>query len=71
MVEISFLSITCFCKHDFLNISLRDVFVSGLRQSAILVKLFKEDGINLNNTLKITLIMEKAAEVYQILYENV
>ncbi|GFW38872.1 retrovirus-related Pol polyprotein from transposon 412 [Trichonephila clavipes] len=45
---------------DMLNIMLRDVFVSGLRDKMILDRLFEEDNINLEKTLNIALAMEKA-----------
>ncbi|GBM07216.1 Uncharacterized protein K02A2.6 [Araneus ventricosus] len=41
---------------------LRDVFVSGLRDKAILDRLFEEDNIDLEKTLQIALAMEKACK---------
>ncbi|GFR11749.1 retrovirus-related Pol polyprotein from transposon 412 [Trichonephila clavata] len=50
----------CDYDKDMLNIMLRDVFVSGLRDKMILDRLFEEDNINLEKTLNIALAMEKA-----------
>ncbi|GFR32159.1 uncharacterized protein K02A2.6 [Trichonephila clavata] len=50
----------CDYDKDMLNIMLRDMFVSGLRDKMILDRLFEEDNINLEKTLNIALAMEKA-----------
>ncbi|GFR14890.1 uncharacterized protein K02A2.6 [Trichonephila clavata] len=54
------LAMNCDYDKDMLNIMLRDVFVSGLRDKIILDRLFEEDNINLEKTLNIALAMEKA-----------
>ncbi|GBN26034.1 hypothetical protein AVEN_86874-1 [Araneus ventricosus] len=41
---------------------LRDVFVSGLRDKAILDRLFEEDNIDLGKRLQIALAMEKSCK---------
>ncbi|GFR23176.1 retrovirus-related Pol polyprotein from transposon 412 [Trichonephila clavata] len=50
----------CDYDKDMLNIMLRDVFVSGLRDKMILDRLFKEDSVDLEKTLNIALATEKA-----------
>lgn len=62
IAELRSLAIPCEYKEDMLNTMLRDVFVSGLRDRNILDRLFQEDDIDLENTLKIALSMEKAVK---------
>ncbi|GFX24926.1 retrovirus-related Pol polyprotein from transposon 412 [Trichonephila clavipes] len=60
IAELRALAMNCDYDKDMLNIMLRDVFVSGLRDKMILDRLFEEDNINLEKTLNIALAMEKA-----------
>ncbi|GFW17193.1 transposon Tf2-9 polyprotein [Trichonephila clavipes] len=60
IAELWALAMNCDYDKDMLNIMLRDVFVSGLRDKMILDRLFEEDNINLEKTLNIALAMEKA-----------
>ncbi|GFW31144.1 uncharacterized protein K02A2.6 [Trichonephila clavipes] len=60
IAELRALAMNCDYDKDMLNIMLRDVFVSGLRDKLILDRLFEEDNINLEKTLNIALAMEKA-----------
>ncbi|GFW00810.1 transposon Tf2-6 polyprotein [Trichonephila clavipes] len=60
IAELRALAINCDYDKDMLNIMLRDVFVSGLRDKMILDRLFEEDNINLEKTLNLALAMEKA-----------
>ncbi|GFX10766.1 transposon Tf2-6 polyprotein [Trichonephila clavipes] len=60
IAELPALAMNCDYDKDMLNIMLRDVFVSGLRDKMILDRLFEEDNINLEKTLNIALAMEKA-----------
>ncbi|GFR11204.1 transposon Tf2-6 polyprotein [Trichonephila clavata] len=60
IAELRALATNCDYDKDVLNIMLRDVFVSGLRDKMILDRLFEEDNINLEKTLNIALAMEKA-----------
>ncbi|GFR10297.1 retrovirus-related Pol polyprotein from transposon 412 [Trichonephila clavata] len=60
IVKLRALAMNCDYDKDMLNIMLRDVFVSGLRDKMILDRLFEEDNINLEKTLNIALAMEKA-----------
>ncbi|GFR10231.1 transposon Tf2-6 polyprotein [Trichonephila clavata] len=60
IAELRALAMNCDYDKDMLNIMLRDVFVSGLRDKIILDRLFEEDNINLEKTLNIALVMEKA-----------
>ncbi|GFV20334.1 retrovirus-related Pol polyprotein from transposon 412 [Trichonephila clavipes] len=60
IAELRALAMNCDYDQDMLNIMLRDVFVSGLRDKMILDRLFEEDNINLEKTLNIALAMEKA-----------
>lgn len=60
MAVLRSLSVPCAYSADMLNTMLRDVFVSGLRDKAILNRVFEEDDIKLEDTLKIALAMEKA-----------
>ncbi|GFR31198.1 hypothetical protein TNCT_332651 [Trichonephila clavata] len=60
IAELRALAMNCDYNKDMLNIMLRDVFVSGLRDKMILDRLFEEDNINLEKTLNIALAMEKA-----------
>ncbi|GFU88099.1 uncharacterized protein K02A2.6 [Trichonephila clavipes] len=60
IAELRALAMNCDYDKDMLNIMLRDVFVSGLRDKMILDRLFEEDNINLEKTLHIALAMEKA-----------
>ena len=62
IAELRSLAIPCSYTVEMLNIMLRDVFVSGLRDRAILDRLFEEDNISLENTLKIALAMERASK---------
>ncbi|XP_035226730.1 uncharacterized protein LOC118199052 [Stegodyphus dumicola] len=62
VTELRSLAIPCEYKEDMLNTMLRDVFVSGLRDRNILDRLFQEDDIDLEKTLKIALAMEKAVK---------
>ncbi|GFU63929.1 retrovirus-related Pol polyprotein from transposon 412 [Trichonephila clavipes] len=59
IVELRALAMNCDYDKEMLNIMLRDVFVSGLRDKMILDRLFEEDNINLEKTLNIELAMEK------------
>ncbi|GFW57731.1 transposon Tf2-6 polyprotein [Trichonephila clavipes] len=60
IAELRALAMNCDYDKDMLNIMLRDVFVSGLRDKMILDRLFEEDNISLEKTLNIALAMEKA-----------
>ncbi|GFW10759.1 uncharacterized protein K02A2.6 [Trichonephila clavipes] len=60
IAELRALAMNCDYDQDMLNIMLREVFVSGLRDKMILDRLFEEDNINLEKTLNIALAMEKA-----------
>ncbi|GFQ88129.1 transposon Tf2-9 polyprotein [Trichonephila clavata] len=60
IAELSAVAMNCDYDKDMLNIMLRDVFVSELRDKMILDRLFEEDNINLEKTLNIALTMEKA-----------
>ncbi|GFQ86533.1 uncharacterized protein K02A2.6 [Trichonephila clavata] len=60
IAELRALAMNCDYDKDMLNIMLRAVFVSGLRDKRILDRLFEEDNINLEKTLNIALAMEKA-----------
>lgn len=61
MAELRNLAVTCSYSDDILNIMLRDVFVSGLRNNQILSRIFEEkDDIDLEKTFNIALAMEKA-----------
>ncbi|GFT90844.1 uncharacterized protein K02A2.6 [Trichonephila clavipes] len=60
IAELRALAMNCDYDKDMLNIMLRDVFVSGLRDKMILDRLFEEDNITLEKTLNIALAMEKA-----------
>ncbi|GFU75272.1 uncharacterized protein TNCV_1717001 [Trichonephila clavipes] len=60
IAELRALAMNCDYDKDMLNIMLRDVFVSGLRDKMILDRLFEEDNINLEKMLNIALAMEKA-----------
>ncbi|GFW03249.1 transposon Tf2-9 polyprotein [Trichonephila clavipes] len=60
IAELRAPAMNCDYDKDMLNIMLRDVFVSGLRDKMILDRLFEEDNINLEKTLNISLAMEKA-----------
>ncbi|GFR02414.1 transposon Tf2-9 polyprotein [Trichonephila clavata] len=60
IAELRALAMNCDYDKDMLNIMLRDVFVSELRDNIILYRLFEEDNINLEKTLNIALAMEKA-----------
>ncbi|GFW76444.1 transposon Tf2-9 polyprotein [Trichonephila clavipes] len=60
IAELRALAMNCDYDKDMLNIMLRDVFVSGLRDKMILDRLFEEDNIDLEKTLNIALAMEKA-----------
>jgi hypothetical protein len=62
LTELRALAIPCNYNQSMLNIMLRDVFVSGLRDRAILDRLFEEDDIDLDKTVKIALAMEKAVK---------
>ncbi|GBL76949.1 Uncharacterized protein K02A2.6 [Araneus ventricosus] len=62
IAELRALAINCDYDNNMLNIMLRDVFVSGLRDKAILDRLFEEDNIDLEKTLQIALAMEKACK---------
>lgn len=62
IAELRSLAIPCEYKEDMLNTMLRDVFVSGLRDRNILDRLFQEDDIDLDKTIKIALSMEKAVQ---------
>ncbi|GBN68939.1 Transposon Tf2-6 polyprotein [Araneus ventricosus] len=62
IAELGALAINCDYDSNMLNIMLRDVFVSGLRDKAILDRLFDEDNIDLEKTLLIALAMEKACK---------
>ncbi|GBN32035.1 Uncharacterized protein K02A2.6 [Araneus ventricosus] len=62
IAELRALAINCDYDSNMLNIMLRDVFVSGLRDKAILDRLFEEDNIDLEKTLQIALAMEKACK---------
>ncbi|GBM53259.1 hypothetical protein AVEN_128425-1 [Araneus ventricosus] len=62
IAELRVLAINCDYDSNMLNIMLRDVFVSGLRDKAILDRLFEEDNIDLEKTLQIALAMEKACK---------
>ncbi|GFY08254.1 uncharacterized protein K02A2.6 [Trichonephila clavipes] len=60
IAELRALAMNCDYDKDMLNIMLRDVFVSGLRDKMILDRLFEEDNNYLEKTLNIALAMEKA-----------
>lgn len=60
--ELRALAIPCNYNTEMLNIMLRDVFVSGLRDRSILDRLFQEDDIDLDKTVKIALAMERATK---------
>ncbi|GFX09182.1 transposon Tf2-9 polyprotein, partial [Trichonephila clavipes] len=60
IAELRALAMNCDYDKDMLNIMLRDVFVSGLRDKMILDRLFEEDNINLEKTLNIALAIKKA-----------
>ena len=60
MAALRSLTVPCAYDATMLNVMLRDVFVSGLRDKAILNRIFEEDNITLDDTLKIALAMEKA-----------
>ncbi|XP_054723430.1 uncharacterized protein K02A2.6-like [Uloborus diversus] len=62
IAQLRSLAIPCDYKENMLNTMLRDVFVSGLRDRNILDRLFQEDDIDLEKTLKIALSMEKAVK---------
>lgn len=60
LVELRALAVNCEYDSKMLNIMLRDVFVSGLRNKMILDRLFEEDNIDLDKTVQIALAMERA-----------
>ncbi|GBL64618.1 hypothetical protein AVEN_79206-1 [Araneus ventricosus] len=62
IAELRALAINCDYDSNMLNIMLRDVFVSGLRDKAILDRLFEEDNVDLEKTLQIALAMEKVCK---------
>src|SRR5436190_10931815 len=61
ITELRKLAPPCRYEADMLNIILRDVFVSGLRNKAILDRLFEEDDISLDHTIEIATAIEKAS----------
>ncbi|GFX47347.1 transposon Tf2-9 polyprotein [Trichonephila clavipes] len=68
IAELRALAMNCDYDKDMLNIMLRNVFVSGLRDKMILDRLFEEDNINLEKTLNIALAMEKLLKGQMILW---
>ncbi|GBN45085.1 hypothetical protein AVEN_98137-1 [Araneus ventricosus] len=62
IAELRALAMNCEYDSNMLNIMLRNVFVSGLRDKEILDWLFEEDNIDLEKTLQIALTMEKACK---------
>ncbi|GBM00450.1 Transposon Ty3-I Gag-Pol polyprotein [Araneus ventricosus] len=51
IAELRALAINCDCDSNMLNIMLRDVFVSGLRDKGVLDRLFEEDNIDLGKNV--------------------
>lgn len=62
IAELRALALNCDYDRNMLNVMLRDVFVSGLKDKTILDRLFEEDNIDLDKTLQIAVAMEKACK---------